>query len=170
MKTQTEPLSLRLSVWLLALQVMLPALSPSAIAQTPSSSQTPTFTFAAAPACNPQLQCCQASPGTGTPGCSAAAGNPLNILTGNKFQTEVDMPALPGVLGLEIVRYYNSELAGLQGARGALGRGWRLSYDAQLVFSSADTQVITYITPDGTHIRYSKVQPAIAAAERSCGC
>ncbi len=43
---------------------------------------------------------------------SAAAGNPINIITGNKYQREVDMAALPGVLGLELVRHYNSALSG----------------------------------------------------------
>ena len=27
------------------------------------------------------------------------AGNPINLINGNKYQREVDMPALPGVLG-----------------------------------------------------------------------
>ena len=112
---------------------------------------------AQAPACNPQMQCCAAPPGSGTPTCGKAAGNPLNTSNGNKFQVEVDMPALPGVLGLELVRYYNSELSGLQGGRGALGRGWRLSYDAQLIVA-AGGQHITHIAPDGTHTRYSKAK------------
>ncbi|RZL08698.1 MAG: hypothetical protein EOP40_12245, partial [Rubrivivax sp.] len=31
-------------------------------------------------------------------------GNPINVITGNKYQREIDLPALPGVLGLELVR------------------------------------------------------------------
>jgi len=42
-------------------------------------------------------------------GTNQGAGNPINIINGNKYQKEVDMPALPGVLGLEIVRHYNSQ-------------------------------------------------------------
>ncbi|MES2317827.1 MAG: DUF6531 domain-containing protein [Pseudomonadota bacterium] len=38
-------------------------------------------------------------------------GNPIHVITGNKYQREVDLPALPGVLGLEIVRHYNSSLS-----------------------------------------------------------
>jgi RHS repeat-associated protein len=136
---------------LLALRVMLPILLLYAPAQ--ALSQTPVT-----PGCNPQLQCCTAPPGSGSPACGVAAGNPLNTLTGNKFQVEVDMPALPGVLGLELIRYYNSELSGIQGARSDLGRGWRLSYDAQLVVSPG-AQAITHIAPDGTHTRYSPAQP-----------
>ena len=71
----------------------------------------------------------------GEPGC-AGAGNPLNAMTGNKYQREADMAALPGVLGLELVRHYNSELStwwrGLGASSSAVGRGWRLGYDALL--------------------------------------
>ncbi|MFU2486773.1 RHS repeat-associated core domain-containing protein [Thauera sp. WH-1] len=59
------------------------------------------------------------------------AGNPLNLLSGNKYQHEADMPALPGVLGLELVRHYNSLRAHRGESRG-LGAGWRLSYDTEL--------------------------------------
>lgn len=31
-------------------------------------------------------------------GINTGAGNPINIITGNKYQREVDMPALPGEL------------------------------------------------------------------------
>src|SRR5262245_3746804 len=47
---------------------------------------------AAAQACAPGT-CCATNPTTGTPACGAAAGNPLNVMSGNKFQREVDMPA-----------------------------------------------------------------------------
>lgn len=54
-------------------------------------------------------------------------------MTGNKYQREEDMPALPGVLGLEIVRHYNSAFSGPGHPNGPLGRGWRLSYETELV-------------------------------------
>ncbi|MHB8921466.1 MAG: DUF6531 domain-containing protein [Halothiobacillus sp.] len=57
------------------------------------------------------------------------AGNPINVINGNKYRQETDLPALPGVLGLEIVRYYNSAYAG---PNGILGRGWKLSYETDL--------------------------------------
>jgi RHS repeat-associated protein len=97
--------------------------------------------------------CCSTNPTTGTPACGAAAGNPLNVMSGNKFQREVDMPALPGVLGLELVRYYNSEAA-LDNYRGIMGRGWRLSYEAELAFVAGDR--ITVHQGDGTQTRYEK--------------
>src|SRR5690349_11994818 len=106
---------------------------------------------AAAQACDPTQSCCTANPTTGTPACGAAAGNPLNVMSGNKFQREEDMPALPGVLGLELVRYYNSE-SPLSGQRGILGRGWRLSYDAELIVQPGGN-TITVHQGDGTQSR-----------------
>jgi RHS repeat-associated protein len=108
---------------------------------------------AAAQTCAPGT-CCATNPTTGTPACGAAAGNPLNVMSGNKFQREVDMPALPGVLGLELVRYYNSEAA-LADERGILGRGWRLSYEAELAFAPGGER-ITVHQGDGTQTRYEK--------------
>jgi len=45
--------------------------------------------------------------GSGT-GVNVGAGNPVNVINGNKYQREVDMAPLPGTLGLEIIRHYNS--------------------------------------------------------------
>jgi RHS repeat-associated protein len=59
---------------------------------------------------------------------NAGAGNPINVITGNKYQREDDMPALPGMMGIEIVRHYNSLHMGL----GQIGYGWRLSYETDL--------------------------------------
>ena len=68
-------------------------------------------------------------------GADLGVGNPIHVFTGNKYQREVDMPALPGELGLELVRHYNSSQA--QATRpgphwGLLGPGWRLSYETRL--------------------------------------
>jgi hypothetical protein len=51
-----------------------------------------------------------ASPAGQSLGLSVNLGvdNPINVINGNKYQPEEDMPALPGVLGLEIVGHYNS--------------------------------------------------------------
>ena len=84
-----------------------------------------------------------------TSGTNQGAGNPINFITGNKYQQETDLPALPGVLGLEIVRHYNSTLAGVNASPGILGRGWRLSYETEL-FPVANTLQI--MQADGTRI------------------
>ena len=39
------------------------------------------------------------------------AGNPIQVVTGNKYQQEVDLAPLPGVLGLAFRRHYNSNSA-----------------------------------------------------------
>jgi RHS repeat-associated protein len=72
----------------------------------------------------------------------AGAGNPINVMTGNKYQLEEDMPALPGVLGLEIVRHYNSMFSGPGQPNGVIGRGWRLSYEIELVDRWGKIQVL----------------------------
>lgn len=77
------------------------------------------------------------------------AGNPINLITGNKYQREVDLPALPGVLGLEIVRHYNSVHAGPRSSNGILGRGWRLSYETDLNPIGNTLQIMQ---ADGTRI------------------
>jgi RHS repeat-associated protein len=75
-------------------------------------------------------------------GADAGAGNPINVMTGNKYQREDDMPALPGVLGIEIVRHYNSAYSGPGQPNGALGRGWRLSYETELVDRFGKIQIL----------------------------
>jgi RHS repeat-associated protein len=77
------------------------------------------------------------------------AGNPINVITGNKYQQEVDLPALPGVLGLEIVRHYNSSYSGSTSPNGILGRGWRLSYETDL---NAIGNTLQIIQADSTRI------------------
>ena len=98
---------------------------------------------------------CGAVPG-GPPGCSgssvassggsggpdAGAGNPLNVITGNKYQREDDLPALPGVLGLEIVRHYNSAYSKPGNRNSAIGRGWRLSYETELFDQHGMIQIL----------------------------
>jgi RHS repeat-associated protein len=131
------------------------------------------------PACNPSLQCCAGNPGTGstcggsgvasqgnTSGTDQGAGNPINVITGNKYQREVDLSPLPGVLGLEIVRHYNSALSGGSGGSGIsgplsvardggrlgiLGRGWKLSYETLLrVDPGSQGNTIVIEQADGT--------------------
>lgn len=70
-------------------------------------------------------------------GTNQGAGNPLNVINGNKYQQEVDMPALPGVLGLELVRHYNSAWHAL----GQSGYGWRLSYETDLFVVGSTVQL-----------------------------
>jgi RHS repeat-associated protein len=73
-----------------------------------------------------------------TSGVNTGAGNPINLITGNKYLLEADMPALSGELGLEIVRHYNS----VDRRQNAMGFGWRLSYDTEIVASADKLQIL----------------------------
>ena len=92
-----------------------------------------------------------ASQGSAT-GQDLGAGNPIDVLSGNKYQQEVDLPALPGVLGLEIVRHYNSWRARL-GDAGALGSGWRLSYETRLDIRDDRLEILQ---ADGTRVIFAR--------------
>jgi hypothetical protein len=81
-----------------------------------------------------------------TSGVDVGAGNALNVITGNKYQREVDMPALPGVLGLEIVRHYNSAYSGPKEGNGLIGRGWKLSYETELHAIGRTLQTVQTVT------------------------
>jgi RHS repeat-associated protein len=97
---------------------------------------------------------CGAGPASqgNTSGTNQGAGNPIHLITGNKYQMEVDMPPLPGVLGLELVRHYNSVLAKATDAPGLLGRGWKLSYETRLYPDSAHPRILQ---ADGTRIVFA---------------
>ena len=66
-------------------------------------------------------------------------GNPVNPLTGNKYQDELDADPLPGPLGLEIRRHYNSAYVADDPP---WGRGWRLSYDTRLYRVGKRIQIV----------------------------
>ena len=77
------------------------------------------------------------------------AGNPIHVISGNKYQREDDLPALPGVLGLEIVRHYNASFHGL----GYAGYGWRLSYETDLYAIGNTLQIVQ---ADGTRLIFNR--------------
>ena len=131
----------------------------------------------AEPICDPTGQCCS-SFGGGSPcggagattqgnssGTQQGAGNPINVVTGNKYQQEADMPALPGVLGIEVIRHYNSATSGLGSATGILGRGWKLSYETELRVKSTTT--LEVVQADGSAIVFSKVAVAASSGTKS---
>jgi len=86
-------------------------------------------------------------------GTNQGGGNPINLITGNKYQREDDLPALPGVLGLEIVRHYNSAYSNINTTTGLLGRGWKLSYETDLYAVGNTVQIIQ---ADGTRIIFNR--------------
>lgn len=72
------------------------------------------------------------TPETGKPDCGA--GNPCNVATGNKYQSEIDF----SFAGLNFTRSYNSKNL----ANTGLGLGWRSNFNRKLIVDSGSlTQV-----------------------------
>jgi RHS repeat-associated protein len=124
-------------------------------ASPPAAPTTPTGPAACGPAAGGAP--CGASSGvasqTGQGGVDVGAGNPINVINGNKYQREDDLPALPGVLGLEIVRHYNSAYSTADTATGILGRGWKLSYETDLYAIGNTVQIMQ---ADGRRVMFSR--------------
>jgi RHS repeat-associated protein len=93
---------------------------------------------------------CGSGPATQSPSeePSVGAGNPINLISGNKYQRETDLAALPGELGVEVVRHYNSSATF---ETGHVGRGWRLSYETELRFEAG---LIKLIQADGSSLSF----------------
>ncbi len=106
-----------------------------------------------APGGNPNGNGCPGVASLPASGANSGAGNPINVMTGNKYQREDDLPALPGVLGLEIVRHYNSAYSAPGHPNGVLGRGWRLSYETELVDRFGKLQVLQ---ADGSRVIFDR--------------
>lgn len=81
---------------------------------------------------------------------SASTGNPINVTNGNKYEREEDLSPLPGKLGMEFVRHYNSQTT----YQGAIGYGWSHSYDVQ--FNVVDDHHITLRQADGRVLYFEK--------------
>ena len=73
-------------------------------------------------------------------------GNPINIVTGNKYQVEVDLSPLPGELALKFIRHYNSNGA----ADGVVGYNWRHTYHVKL--ERFDQSTISIRQADGRRV------------------
>ncbi|MEN3296272.1 MAG: hypothetical protein V7642_5525 [Burkholderiales bacterium] len=117
------------------------------------TSNVPSATTPAANSTGPS-QCPAQNGGGPTDTCpSPGGGNPINFLSGNKYQREEDMPALPGVLGLEIVRHYNSFFSNPGNPNGIMGRGWKLSYETELHVTGRVLQ-LTY--GNGTRVIFNR--------------
>ncbi len=127
----------------------LQTLSPPALSSASTNSQS----------CSPskggetQASCDSIASLGNTSDTNQGAGNPINIIHGNKYQREDDLPALPGVLGLEIVRHYNSHYAHTSVPPGILGRGWKLSYETTLYKTGHTLQIVQ---ADGARIIFNQ--------------
>ncbi len=107
--------------------------APVCLAQTPitgtgifSPSSTST-SFSASPSSSNR----SAFQGAAQPTSIAAThvGNPIHVVTGNKYQLETDLTPLPGAMALSFTRHYNSRTP----YRGALGFNWRHNFEVGLL-------------------------------------
>lgn len=138
--------------------LLLLSLSPLA----PATAADPASGCGASPGGAPCDGSGPASQGNGS-ATNQGAGNPINLTNGNKYQQEIDLPPLPGILGLEIIRHYNSAYAGPNAPNGILGRGWKLSYETELYAIGNSLQIIQ---ADGTRLIFSRTptQPHVCAS------
>lgn len=83
---------------------------------------------------------------------SVSVGNPINVVTGNKYQREVDL-SLPGALAPEFTRHYNSQSK----YQGPLGYGWTHTYSTKL--NAVDETRIAIRQADGRNIVFRR-QPS----------
>ncbi len=130
-------------------------------------------TALAATLCLPAPAAAQAcEPAAGGPPCETASGiaslpdpdgsdltigNPIHPITGNKYQEDVDAVPLPGPLGLEVRRHYNTSYVA---ADGPWGRGWQLSYDTRLHHGDRPGGRIQIVQADGRRRIFQAPDPA----------
>lgn len=116
---------------------------PSAFAST---DDCPAAISSGQPACAESQDIGSHSP---NPKKSRHVGNPVDIVSGNKYQSEVDVRL--GVSRLSLVRHYNSVNST---ANLGLGNGWRHTYSVLLVTDGNDIRRITQ--SDGRVIEFRK--------------
>ncbi len=151
-------LQFRFRRFVFLLTALLASVAAVATAQTVSA--TPDATSPAGPAsCGPAAGggTCAGATGVASQGngggADVGAGNPINVITGNKYQREVDLAPLPGRLGLEIIRHYNSAYSNPNTTTGILGRGWKLSYETDLYPIGNTIQIMQ---ADGSRIIFNR--------------
>jgi RHS repeat-associated protein len=83
------------------------------------------------------------------PGLSLTVGNPIHLITGNKYQRETDLPIHPSAPDIEILRHYNA----LDRRSSMLGQGWALSYDTRLFHAGGRWQIVQ---ADGSRIDFGQ--------------
>ncbi|MBL4674161.1 MAG: RHS domain-containing protein, partial [Arenicella sp.] len=87
---------------------------------------------------------------------NGSTGNPINLISGNKYKRQIDLAPLSGVLGLQFVRHYNSAYSKSIG----LGRGWRHSYSTILSvnkgFQPGEMDIMRIQQADGRILRFER--------------
>lgn len=111
--------------------------------------------YAHAQACSPAKTGNPCATSYRAPKINAGVGNPIHLLSGNKFQQENDLPMRPS--GIEVVRYYNA----MSSQNTPFGQGWQLSYNSQLFMQHHTWQILT---ADGRRIMFYPPRNNIAKA------
>ena len=94
--------------------------------------------------------CTTAVSSTSSPVTAQAVGNPINVITGNKYQQEIDISALKGNLALVFDRHYNS----LSKHDKNIGYGWTHTYDVRLHRYGSNTIYVDQ--SDGRRVIFNK--------------
>ena len=135
--------------------LLAPLLIPAALAQTCGAAGGPPAGTLAAP--------CPSRPEPASlheNGPAVGAGNPIDLVTGNKYRRDVDYER-PGPLGQVFARHYNSR----NRHGGPLGVGWSHSLETRLVARPTQTPEVTeiqVIQGDGRRRVFSRVDDASA--------
>ncbi|WP_165874636.1 RHS repeat-associated core domain-containing protein [Cocleimonas flava] len=116
--------------------------------------------------------CLQQSPASAPPSNnpSATNGNPISIITGNKYQNEIDYQPANGIASLLFRRHYNS--LNISTDTG-IGLGWSHSFDVQMKYSD-DQKTIQINQSDGRRIIFTldpkaKVYRAVSPSDGTVG-
>jgi len=80
--------------------------------------------------------------------------DPINCATGNLTETHADLAVQGHGPSLQLVRYYNSQVAWAQSSAGSFGYGWSSSYSARLIFNAEKT-VATVVHDNGSTLQFT---------------
>ena len=152
-----------------------PALPQSPViptSQTSAYSTSCTIPHAGAPSCEAESN---AGSSAIAPDIPYHVGNPIDVVSGNKYQRDIDYKAFNS--GLTLVRHYNSSLADHDTG---FGQGWRHTYQVfltrpgpnKLNIVQSDGRLIEFTQLEGTqepnvYIPHNRSDGVLVAAEKS---
>ena len=152
-----------------------PALPQSPViptSQTSAYSTSCTIPHAGAPSCEAESN---AGSSAITPDIPYHVGNPIDVVSGNKYQRDIDYKAFNS--GLTLVRHYNSSLAD---HNTGFGQGWRHTYQVfltrpgpgKLNIVQSDGRLIEFALLEGTqepnvYLPHNRSDGVLVAAEKS---
>ena len=111
---------------------------------------------------------CEAASNHGQPQCPIGKADPIHIGTGNMFRSETDYAGTSSKT-LRFRRYYNSMT--YSGLGGRVGKGWRHSYQYELVgpLSYPWDKVYSLIRPDGRSLQWREFRSEMVSSTDQTG-